>query len=46
MDLGEWIYSLDTLNKLGINDIVLIDGEWSPIIEFEDAKLFVIETFD
>ena len=22
MDLGEWIYSLDTLNKLGINDIV------------------------
>ena len=46
MDLGEWIYSLDTLNKLGINDILLIDGERRPIIEFEDAKLFVIETFD
>ncbi len=41
-----WTYSLDTLNKLGINDVVLIDGEWSPITEFEDAKLFVIETFD
>lgn len=41
-----WTYSLNTLNKLGINDIVLIDGEWSPITEFEGAKLFIIEIFD
>lgn len=38
-----WTYSLDMLKKLGVHNIILIDGAWTPITEFEDSKLFIIE---
>lgn len=38
-----WTYSLDALSELGVNNIILIDEEWSPITEFKSAKLFIID---
>lgn len=38
-----WTYSLERLNKLGVDNIVLIDEEWEPITEFKDSKLFLID---
>lgn len=38
-----WTYSLKALNELGINNIVLIDKEWTPITEFKDENFFIID---
>lgn len=41
-----WTYSLNALSKLGVDNIILIDGEWTPITEFKGKKLFIIENID
>ena len=38
-----WTYSLESMEKLGIKNIKLIDGEWAPSDSFSDGKkLFTV----
>lgn len=37
-----WTYSLESMEKLGIKNIKLIDGEWNPASEYNGKKIFTI----
>ncbi|MGL6115563.1 MAG: hypothetical protein ACRC1R_11150 [Cetobacterium sp.] len=38
-----WTYSLNMLKHFGINNVILLDQEWDPPMEFEKKKIFLIE---
>ncbi len=42
-DYVGWRYSLRAMDALGIKNIVLIDGKWSPAESYMGKKIFVIE---
>ncbi|WP_394884548.1 hypothetical protein [Clostridium butyricum] len=37
-----WTYSLDAMEQLGIKNIQLIDGEWTPAQEYNGKKIFTV----
>ncbi|MEA5074589.1 MAG: hypothetical protein VB030_10485 [Eubacterium aggregans] len=37
-----WTYSLDAMEQLGIKNIQLMDGEWTPAQEFNGKKIFTV----
>lgn len=45
-DYVGWTYSLDAMEQLGIKNIELIDGEWTPPDNFEGKKIFTVEKID
>ncbi len=41
-----WTYSLEAMEQLGIKNIVLLDGQWSPAAEFNGKKIFTVTTIE
>ena len=41
-DYVGWTYSLAAMEQLGIRNIELLDGEWSPPATFEGKKIFTV----
>ncbi len=41
-----WTYSLEAMEKMGIKNIYLLDGEWTPANEYNTKKIFTINVDD
>lgn len=37
-----WTNSLEAMERLGITDIVLLDGEWTPAADYNGKKIFTV----